>query len=255
MDEVGRGPLAGPVVAAAVILKKEHGILGLKDSKKLSQKKRSSLFAEINSNSVSIGIGCVDIKVIDEINIKNATLLAMENAVENLSVRPDQILIDGLDKPKIDIKTNCIIKGDSKIDSIMAASIIAKVTRDQMMVKYSKIFFEYGFEKNKGYGTKQHMMALNNFMSTPIHRRSFQPVKKYLPKLKWLKENNRLRWMAQKMTALYLMDLGYKIRSLNYILDKKLIFDVICNGSQKNIFIFIKLKNDSAIHRLFFIHD
>ena len=250
MDEVGRGPLAGPVVAAAVILKKEHGILGLKDSKKLSPKKRSSLFAEINSNSVSIGIGCVDIKVIDEINIKNATLLAMENAIENLSVRPDQILIDGLDKPKIDIKTNCIIKGDSKIDSIMAASIIAKVTRDKMMVKYSKIFFEYGFEKNKGYGTKQHMMALESFMSTPIHRMSFQPVNKYLPTLKWLEDNNRLRWMAQKMTALYLMDLGYEIRSLNYILDKKLIIDVICNHSQKNIFICIKLKNDSVYNKM-----
>ena len=249
MEEVGRGPLAGPVVAAAVILKKEHGILGLKDSKKLSQKKRSSLFAEINSNSVSIGIGCVDIKVIDEINIKNATLLAMENAIENLSVRPDQILIDGLDKPEIDIKTNCIIKGDSKIDSIMAASIIAKVTRDQMMVKYSKIFFEYGFEKNKGYGTKQHMIALENFMSTPIHRRSFQPVNKYLPTLKWLKDNNRLRWMAQKMTALYLMDLGYEIISLNYILNQKLIFDVICNHSQKINFIHIKLKNDSIYNK------
>ena len=250
MDEVGRGPLAGPVVAAAVILKKEHGILGLKDSKKLSPKKRSSLFAEINSNSVSIGIGCVDIKVIDEINIKNATLLAMEKALDNLSITPDQVLVDGLDKPDIKIETKCIIKGDSKIDSIMAASIIAKVTRDQMMVKYSKIFFEYGFEKNKGYGTKQHMMALESFMSTPIHRMSFQPVNKYLPTLNWLKDNNRLRWMAQKMTALYLMDLGYEIRSLNYILDKKLIVDVTSNRSENNIFIFIKLKNDNAYNKM-----
>ena len=160
MDEVGRGPLAGPVIAAAVILKKEHGILGLKDSKKLSPKKRFSLFAEINSNSVSIGIGRVDIKVIDKINIKNATLLAMEKALDNLSITPSQVLVDGLDKPDIKIETKCIIKGDSKIDSIMAASIIAKVTRDQMMVKYSKIFFEYGFEKNKGYGTKEHMICL-----------------------------------------------------------------------------------------------
>ena len=249
MDEVGRGPLAGPVVAAAVILKKEHGILGLKDSKKLSPKKRSSLFTEINSNSVSIGIGCVDIKIIDEINIKNATLLAMKNALENLSIRPDQILIDGLDKPEIDIETKCIIKGDTKIDSIMAASIIAKVTRDQMMINYSKIFYEYGFEKNKGYGTKQHMMALDNFMSTPIHRRSFQPVNKFLPTLKWLEDNNKLRWMAQKMTALYLMDLGYEIISLNYILNQKLIFDVICNHSQKIKFIYIKLKNDSIYNK------
>ena len=250
MDEVGRGSLAGPVVAAAVILKKEHGILGLKDSKKLSPKKRSLLFAEINSNSVSIGIGCVDIKVIDEINIKNATLLAMEKALDNLSIMPDQVLVDGLDKPDIKIDTECIIKGDSKIDSIMAASIIAKVTRDQMMVKYSKIFFEYGFEKNNGYGTKQHMMALKNFMSTPIHRRSFKPVNKTMPTLKWLEDNNRLRWMAQKMTALYLMDLGYEIRSLNYILDKKLIIDVICSHSQKNIFIFIKLKNDNVYNKM-----
>ena len=249
MDEVGRGPLAGPVVAAAVILKKDHKIIGLRDSKKLSPKKRYSLFAEIKSNSVSIGIGCVDIKIIDEINIKNATLLAMKNALENLSIRPDQILIDGLDKPEIDIDTKCIIKGDSKIDSIMAASIIAKVTRDQMMINYSKIFYEYGFEKNKGYGTKQHMMALNNFMSTPIHRMSFKPVNKYLPTLKWLKDNNRLRWMAQKMTALYLMDLGYEIISLNYILNQKLIFDVICNHSQKINFIYIKLKNDSIYNK------
>ena len=112
-------------------------------------------------------------KVIDEINIKNATLLAMENAIENLSVRPDQILIDGLDKPKIDIKTNCIIKGDSKIDNIMAASIIAKVTRDQIMVKYSKIFFEYGFEKNKGYGTKSHIDSIKKYGKSKINRKSF----------------------------------------------------------------------------------
>ena len=246
---MGRGPLAGPVVAAAVILKKDHKIIGLRDSKKLSPKKRVSLFAEINSNSVSIGIGYVDIDVIDEINIKNATLLAMKKALENLSIRPDQVLVDGLDKPEFDIEAKCVIKGDSKIDSIMAASIIAKVTRDQMMVNYSKIFFEYGFEKNKGYGTKQHMIALENFMSTPIHRRSFQPVNKYLPTLKWLKDNNRLRWMAQKMTALYLMDLGYEIISLNYILNQKLIFDVICNHSQKINFIYIKLKNDSIYNK------
>ena len=176
MDEVGRGPLAGPVVAAAVILKKGHGILGLKDSKKLSPKKRSSLFAEINSNSVSIGIGCVDIKVIDEINIKNATLLAMENAIENLSVRPDQILIDGLDKPKIDIKTNSIIKGDSKIDSIMAASIIAKVARDRLITKISKKYKNYLWDKNAGYGTNDHLKAIKKFGITKHHRKTFNPI-------------------------------------------------------------------------------
>ena len=250
MDEVGRGPLAGPVVASAVILKEDHNILGLKDSKKLSPKKRLSLFAKIKSNSVSIGLGCVGIDIIDKINIKNATLLAMKYALEDLSIKPDKALIDGLDRPEVDINTKCIIKGDSKIDSIMAASIIAKVTRDQMMVDYSKIFFEYDFEKNKGYGTKQHMMALSNFMSTPIHRMSFQPVKKYLPTIKWLKINNRLRWMAQKITALYLLESGYEIKSLNYFLDKKFSIDIVCNLNYKNIFIFIKLKNDTIYNKM-----
>ena len=201
-------------------------------------------------NSVSIGIGRVEIDVIDKINIKNATLLAMKNALKDLSIKPNLVLVDGLDKPDTDIETRCIVKGDSKVDSIMSASIIAKVTRDQIMVHYSKIFFEYGLEKNKGYGTKQHMTALNNFMSTPIHRMSFQPVKKYLPTLTWLKDNRRLRWMAQKMTALYLMNLGYEIRSLNHIINRKLIIDIMCKKNQKSIFIHIKLKNDSKYNKI-----
>lgn len=174
IDEVGRGPLAGPVVAGAVILPKDCKILYLNDSKKLSAKKRDELYDVIMEQAVSVGIGYNSPERIDEINILNATYEAMREAVSKLSVRPDVLLNDAVTIPGIDdIKQVPIIKGDAKSVSIAAASIVAKVTRDRLMVEYSKQYPEYGFDSNKGYGTAEHIEALKKYGKTPIHRNSF----------------------------------------------------------------------------------
>ena len=173
-DEAGRGPLAGPVVAAAVILPKDALIEGVNDSKKLSEKKREKLYDDIINNALAWGVGIVDHTVIDEINILNATRKAMKLAIEDLKVKPDFILIDAEKKVDTDgIPYLPIIKGDALSISIGAASIIAKVTRDRMMREYDKIFPMYGFEKHKGYGTKAHVEALKEFGPCMIHRQSF----------------------------------------------------------------------------------
>ena len=174
VDEVGRGTLAGPVVASAVILQKNHKIEGLNDSKKLSVKNRERLFTMIIERSISVGIGIIDSQIIDKLNIRKATLLAMKNAVLDLKIKPDVVLIDGLDKIDINIPNENIIKGDSKIDCIMAASIIAKVKRDDLMKEYSYKYPEFGFEKNKGYGTKFHIDMITKYGRTQYHRKSFQ---------------------------------------------------------------------------------
>ena len=173
IDEVGRGPLAGPVVAGAVILPKDCDILYINDSKKLSEKKREMLYDEIMEKAVAVGIGIVGPERIDEINILQATYEAMREAIHNLSVQPDLLLNDAVKIPEVDILQVSIIKGDAKSASIGAASIIAKVTRDRMMVEYDTIFPEYGFAANKGYGTAVHIDALKKLGPTPIHRRSF----------------------------------------------------------------------------------
>lgn len=173
IDEVGRGPLAGPVVAAAVILPKDETILYLNDSKKLSEKKREALYEEIMDKAYATGIGMVGPERIDEINILQATYEAMRQAIGNLKVRPDLLLNDAVTIPEVDIPQVPIIKGDAKSVSIAAASIIAKVTRDRMMVEYDKTMPGYDFASNKGYGTKAHMEALRKLGPTPIHRRSF----------------------------------------------------------------------------------
>ncbi len=173
IDEVGRGPLAGPVVAGAVILPKDELILYLNDSKKLSEKKREALYEEIMEKAVATGIGMVGPGRIDEINILQATYEAMRQAIGNLKVRPDILLNDAVTIPEVEIPQVSIIKGDAKSVSIAAASIIAKVTRDRLMVEYDKIMPGYDFASNKGYGTKAHMEALKNMGPTPIHRRSF----------------------------------------------------------------------------------
>ncbi len=173
IDEVGRGPLAGPVVAGAVILPKDETILYLNDSKKLSEKKREALYEEIMDKAYATGIGVVGPERIDEINILQATYEAMRQAIGNLKVRPDLLLNDAVTIPEVDIPQVPIIKGDAKSVSIAAASIIAKVTRDRMMVEYDKTLPGYDFASNKGYGTKAHMEALRKLGPTPIHRRSF----------------------------------------------------------------------------------
>lgn len=173
IDEVGRGPFAGPVVACAVILPKDCDILYLNDSKKLSEKKREELLVEINEKAVAIGIGIVDESVIDDINILQATYEAMRQAINNLSVKPDILLNDAVTIPLVDIKQVPIIKGDAKSASIAAASIVAKVTRDHMMEEFDKIYPGYEFAKNKGYGTQAHRDALKAIGPCKIHRRSF----------------------------------------------------------------------------------
>lgn len=173
IDEVGRGPLAGPVVAGAVILPKDDMILYLNDSKKLSEKKREMLYDEIMNRAVATGIGMASPARIDEINILQATYEAMRMAIDNLKVRPDILLNDAVTIPQVDILQVPIIKGDAKSISIAAASIIAKVTRDRLMVEYDKVLPGYDFANNKGYGTKAHIAGLKELGPTPIHRRSF----------------------------------------------------------------------------------
>ena len=173
IDEVGRGPLAGPVVAGAVILPKDCDILYLNDSKKLSEKMRESLYDEIMDKAVATGIGMVSPQRIDEINILQATYEAMRIAIDNLKVKPDLLLNDAVTIPEVTIKQVPIIKGDAKSASIAAASIIAKVTRDRLMVQYEEVLPGYGFASNKGYGSAAHIQALKELGVTPIHRESF----------------------------------------------------------------------------------
>ncbi len=173
IDEVGRGPLAGPVVAGAVILPKDCDILYINDSKKLSAKKREELCDVILEKAVAVGIGMASPKRIDEINILQATYEAMREAISKLSVKPDILLNDAVTIPQVDIKQVPIIKGDAKSISIGAASIVAKVTRDRLMVEYDKLLPEYGFASNKGYGSAEHIEALKKIGPSPIHRASF----------------------------------------------------------------------------------
>ena len=182
VDEVGRGPLAGAVVTAAVILDMNNPIKGLNDSKKLAEKKRQQLYCEICEKALAWNIGRAEVEEIDDINILQATLIAMKRAVAGLSITPTKILVDGNKTPDFGIPAEAIIQGDGKIAEISAASIIAKVTRDREMVALSKMYPGYGFEKHKGYGTKRHLDALNQLGATPIHRRSFAPVSKILKK-------------------------------------------------------------------------
>jgi len=173
VDEVGRGPLAGPVVACAIILPKDTYYQYLNDSKKVTEKRREKLYEELTKEAVSYSLGIVSAEVIDEINILQATFRAMKEAVDGLSVKPDKILVDAVHIPDIDIPQVGIVKGDAKSVSIAAASIVAKVYRDRMMAEYGELYPEYMFEKNKGYGTKVHMEALRSIGMSPIHRKSF----------------------------------------------------------------------------------
>lgn len=173
VDEAGRGPLCGPVVAAAVILPKDAHIEGVNDSKKLSEKKREKLFDDIMENALAVGIGMSDVEVIESINILGATKEAMKEAINNLAVKPEYVLIDGNQDISIDIDRQTVISGDALSQSIAAASIIAKVTRDRLLKQYDEVYPQYGFAKHKGYGTKQHIEAIKEHGLTPIHRPSF----------------------------------------------------------------------------------
>lgn len=176
VDEAGRGPLAGPVVAASVILSKENPIDGLNDSKALTPRKRSLLYDIISEKSVSFAVGIIENDVIDQINILQSTIKAMESSILGLTVKPDLVYIDGNRPTTLEIKQQTIVKGDTKCQSIAAASIIAKVTRDRIMEKLHEIYPQYGFLKHKGYPTKAHYEAIKMYGPSPVHRLSFKGV-------------------------------------------------------------------------------
>lgn len=180
VDEVGRGPLAGAVVAAAVILDPDNPIDGLADSKKLTEKRRQALFPEIQEKALAWCVARASEAEIDQINILQASLLAMRRAVLGLQHAPDKVLVDGNRCPELRYPSEAIVKGDSKVAAISAASILAKVVRDNEMIAFDEVYPGYGFASHKGYPTAQHMAALEKLGVTPIHRRSFAPVKKFL---------------------------------------------------------------------------
>ena len=182
VDEVGRGPLVGPVVAACVVLPEEFNLDGLTDSKKLSEKKRDYFFEEIKKQALGYGIGIIDEKKIDEVNIYEATKIAMKEAIKNTGIKIDHVLIDAMPLD-IDVDTTSIIKGDAKSISIAAASVIAEVTRDKMMYDLDKIYPMYDLAHNKGYGTKKHIEAIKKYGITKYHRLSYKPVSDYKDKV------------------------------------------------------------------------
>lgn len=180
IDEAGRGPLAGPVAAAAVILPEKHKISTLADSKKLSENQREKIYGEIKEVAIAVGVALVGCEEIDRINILQATKLAMTQAVDNLGDRPDFLLIDGNTPIETNISQETIIKGDSLCESIAAASIVAKVTRDRLMKELHKAYPQYLFSKHKGYGTKVHLEKIKKYGPSPIHRKTFKGVREYL---------------------------------------------------------------------------
>lgn len=180
VDEVGRGPLAGAVVAAAVVLDPNQPITGLADSKKLSARRREQLAVEIRAKALAWSLGRAEVEEIDRINILQATFLAMQRALEGLAVRPDLVKIDGNRCPKLPYTMQAIVGGDATVAEISAASILAKVARDAELMALDREYPQYGFAKHKGYGTAQHLAALRQFGATPYHRTSFAPVKKAL---------------------------------------------------------------------------
>ena len=249
VDEAGRGPLAGPVVAAAVILPKNHSIEGLIDSKKLTAKKREKLYKEI-TNICDYGIGIVSHRTIDKINVLQATFKAMKVAIQNLKQKPDNTLIDGYGLPDQVIKNEGVIGGDNLIECISAASIIAKVTRDELMLKIDDIFPEYGFAKHKGYGTKAHMENLNIYKACPIHRKTFSPVKKNIPKMEWLISKDKLNKLAVQLVSLHYLNKNYTIVHINFNLNEKMPIDIVLKKDEINVFVkvILLMKNTNRMN-------
>ena len=243
VDEAGRGALAGPVVSACVILKKDARfyIPDVMDSKKCCEKKRNELFKKIINVCEDYGIGIVDSKKIDEVNILNATMIAMKNAVESLKVTPKLVLIDGNRIPDLKFKTKCVVKGDSKSASIAAASIIAKVTRDEIMKKLDEQYKNYFFKDNKGYGTKKHYESILKYGTILEHRQSF--LKKI--KDKKIKIQNVSGKIGEKICYSYLCEKGFKVICKNY---KSLYgeIDLIAVKGENIYFIEVKLRSDNC---------
>ena len=240
IDEAGRGPLAGPVVSAAVVLPQDIELPGVKDSKKISEKKREVLYGNIQEKALSVGIGWSDVAEIDEKNILQATYQSMRQAVGNLHINPEILLVDGR---KADIKhfqQESIIDGDAKSLSIAAASIIAKVTRDRMMRQFDIVFPEYGFAKHKGYGTKQHIEAIQKSKATPIHRKSFNPVSHHLPNMAYLQRNRLLGKLGEQLAACKMIRIGHEMVEMNYNVPKVGELDIISKDSDMLVFTEVK---------------
>ena len=236
VDEVGRGALAGPVVSSAVILPIDYSLEGLNDSKLLNQKNREALYFKIKKQAVSIGIGFSTNKEIDRFNILNATHLSMKRALENCNPKPIKALIDGSRLPTKIIQNEGIVRGDTFVPCIQAASIIAKVTRDKLMTKMNIVFPEYSFAKHKGYGTKQHIKELKKWKSSPFHRFSFKPVKINQPSIKWFIKNNKIDWIGEKIAGLYLKNKNYDIIKMNDFILNYGVIDIISKKNGKLIF-------------------
>lgn len=241
IDEAGRGPLAGPVVAAAVVLDKKNIPEGINDSKKLSSSKREKLFSEIKDSCLSYGIGKVWQDEIDNTDILRSTHKAMRMAIGSLSKTPDHILVDGRGLPDKIIPQKAIVSGDSLSASIGAASILAKVTRDNIMLEVAKVYPEYEFESHKGYGTGKHIQIINEKGSSPIHRHSFKRVKGIKIKLD---TNNKkeIGNYGERLAALKLIKDGYNILEINYWADRENELDIVAGKDDTIVFVEVKTK-------------
>ena len=243
VDEAGRGPLAGPVVAAAVILPNSYILEGLDDSKKVTPKNRTKLFIDIYQQAIAIGVGIISAAQIDKTNILDSTQKAMKMALGQLKQTPDQALIDGYALSTQIIPNKGVIRGDQTVDVIKAASIIAKVTRDNMMENYDIIFPIYGFKKHKGYGTREHMEKLQLNKACAIHRKSFKPVAAAMPTLSWLQKQDRIEQWGEQVAAVYLVERSYEILSMNAICEPYGEIDIIAENNGKIFFIEVKTYN------------
>ena len=246
IDEAGRGPLAGPVVAASVILPQDIELPEVTDSKKISEKKRERLYDEIKNSALALGIGVVHEEDIDEKNILQATFKAMRQSVGKLGIKPDILLVDGNKADIKHYKQESIIDGDQKSLSIAAASIIAKVTRDRIMRQYDIVFPIYGFAKHKGYGTKQHIEAIQKSKATPIHRKSFNPVSHHLPNMAYLQRNRLLGKLGEQLTACQLIRNHQNILEMNYNVPKIGEIDIISKDAE--ILVFTEVKTQTTGH-------
>ena len=246
IDEAGRGPLAGPVVSAAVILPQDIELPGVNDSKKVSEKKREVLYVDIQEKALCVGVGWADVAEIDEKNILQATYQSMRQAVGNLRITPEILLVDGR---KADIKhfrQESIIDGDEKSLSIAAASIIAKVTRDGIMRQYDIVFPKYGFARHKGYGTKLHVEAITHCKATPIHRKSFNPVSNHLPTMAYIQRNRLLGELGEQLAACELIRNRHEIIEMNYNVPNVGELDIISRN--KGDLVFTEVKTQTAGH-------
>lgn len=243
VDEAGRGPLAGPVVAAAVVLNPnaEIFISEVNDSKKFSEKKREKLYNKIIENSLYYAVGVVDVDYIEKYNILQATFLAMKKAVEQINPEPDLVLVDGNKLPDLKMRAEFVIKGDSKSASIAAASIVAKVTRDRMMIDFHEKYPEYGFDRHKGYGTKEHYSNIIKYGVTPIHRMSF--LKKIREKISTVQSINGQ--LGEKITYEWLKRSKYNVIAKNYKSEYGEI-DLIAIKNNYICFIEVKLRSENC---------